>query len=86
MSTAKPDWDLLMGADEQDIADHSWFPADRARTVTDFRALEGMRFRNVYLTSKALENGSATLFQILYRTTIITGVGKVLHVSDYREA
>lgn len=83
MSFVRPDWDLLMVADEADAADHLWFPA-RTRTVTDFRSLEGMRFRNVYLTNRAIENGSAVLFQILYRTAVMTD-GSVLHVSDFRE-
>jgi hypothetical protein len=76
--------DLLICADESDAAANSWFPA-RYRTCKDFRALEGMRFRNVYLTSKAIEDGSAVLFQILYRTAVICS-GSVLHISDYRES
>jgi hypothetical protein len=79
-----PDWDLLMGADEKDLADHVWFPAAKGRTVENLLALEGMRFRNVYLTNQAIEAGSANLFQALYFNARITG-GKVLHVSDYRE-
>jgi hypothetical protein len=82
MPTAKPEWDLLIVADETDQVNHEWFPAARWRTVLDFTALEGMRPRNVYLTSKAIEKGSGILFQILYRNAIITG-GKVLHSSDF---
>lgn len=83
MPTAKPDWDLLIVANEDDAENHAWFPADRYRTIHDFRALEGMRFRDVYLTTLALEKGSDVLFQILYRTCAITGVGRVRHISDF---
>lgn len=78
---SKPDWDLLICANDEDAAAHSWFPA-RIRTVTDFTALEGMQPRNIYLTSKAIEHGSWVLFQILYRAAKITG-GKVLHIFDF---
>lgn len=81
--TSKPNWDLLICANDQDRGSHEWFPA-KARLITDFTALEGMHFRNCYLTSKAIEKGSWVLFQILYRTAKITG-GHVLHISDYRE-
>jgi hypothetical protein len=47
-------------------------------------SLEGIRFRNVYLTSRAIENGSANLFHHLYYNARIS-MGKVLHVSDYQE-
>lgn len=79
-----PDWDLLMGADEADLKAHLWFPADKARTIGNLLALEGMRFRNVYLTNRAIESGSADLFHHLYFNARLT-MGKVLHVSDYRE-
>jgi hypothetical protein len=81
MSFTPPDWDLLIAADENDRINHHWFPA-RSRLVTEFTALEGFRFRNVYLTNRAIEKGSAVLFQILYRSAVITN-GKVLHTSDY---
>lgn len=84
MSSPAPDWDLLVGADEEDLADHLWFPAGRARTVNELPALEGMRFRNAYLTDKAIEHGSAGLFAHLYRTAKLMG-GAVLHVGDFRE-
>lgn len=83
MTTTKPDWDLIICADIQDQADHLWFPA-RARTCREFTALEGMHPRNIYLTSRAIEQGSYVLFKILYRAAAITG-GKVLHTSDYEE-
>jgi len=79
-----PDWDLLMCADEADVAAHGWFPCLKARTVDNLMALEGMRFRNVYLTSRAIEHGSANLFHHLYYNARIS-MGKVLHISDYRE-
>lgn len=79
-----PDWDLLMGADNADLKDHIWFPAAKGRTVDNLLSLEGMRFRNVYLTNRALEAGSAGLFHHLYFNARVSG-GKVLHVSDYRE-
>ena len=80
----KPDWDLLMVADSQDYDDHGWFPAI-VRQVSDLISLEGLRFRNVYLTSRAIERGSANLFTVLYRSARLTG-GSVLHISDYRES
>lgn len=75
--------DLLICADKADEAAHVFFPA-RTRLCRDFRALEGLRFHNVYLTNRAIEEGSAVLFQILYRTAVICS-GSVLHLSDYRE-
>lgn len=80
-----PDWDILIAANDEDAMNHSWFPA-RTKLVTDFRALEGLRFRNCYLTSMAIEKGSATLFDILYRSAKCTRpMGLLLHTSDYRE-
>jgi hypothetical protein len=78
-----PDWDLLIVANEEDAAAHTWFPA-RTRHVQEFLALEGLKPRNVYLTSRGIEKGSWVLFQILYRAATMSG-GSVLHVSDYRE-
>jgi hypothetical protein len=81
-----PDWDLLIAANDEDSMSHSWFPAGKTKLVTDFRALEGLRFRNCYLTSMAIEKGSATLFEILYRSAKCTRpMGLLLHTSDYRE-
>lgn len=82
MSSAAPDWDLLVAANDQDAENHIWFPAAKVRMVNEFLALEGLRFRNVYLTSKAIEKGSYPLFQILYFNARISG-GKVLHSSDF---
>ncbi|HEX9089792.1 MAG TPA: hypothetical protein VF867_20030 [Arthrobacter sp.] len=79
-----PDWDLLLGADEQDLADHAWFPAGDTRTLENLPALEGLRFRNVYVTNRAIEQGSSGSFFHLYYNARITK-GKVLHISDYRE-
>ena len=79
----KPDFDLLICADEADENWHAWFPA-QTRDCRNLIALEGVRFRNVYLTSAAIEHGSASLFNVLYRTAKIMH-GKVLHVSDYQE-
>jgi hypothetical protein len=84
VSTARPDWDLLIAATTDDSMHHSWFPAKKIRLAHEFTSLEGMRFRNVYLTNAAIEKGSYALFQILYFNARITG-GKVLHVSDYQE-
>lgn len=78
---SKPDWDLLVTADEQDTADHSWFPA-RTRTCREFTALEGMHPRNAYVTSKAIQEGSYVLFKILYRSAAING-GRVMHIIDF---
>lgn len=83
MTSAKPDWDLLIVANEEDAENHAWFPADRYRTIHDFRALEGMRFRDVYLTPLAWELGGDILFGILNRTCQITGIGRVLHINDF---
>ena len=80
---SKPDWDVLIAADEADAKANSWFPA-KVRTGKDYLALEGLRFRNVYLTSKAIETGGPSLFIILYRSAKLSG-GSVLHISDYRE-
>ena len=85
MTSAPPTQDLLIVADEADGNAHTWFPADKVRHCKEFTALEGIRFRNVYLTSKAIERGSWPLFQILYINARITG-GSVLHISDYRES
>jgi hypothetical protein len=80
---SKPDWDLLLAADQADLEAHDWFPYGRARTVEDLLPLEGMRFRNAYLTSRAIEFGCAGLFHTIYYNARITG-GRVLHISDYR--
>lgn len=82
--TNPPYDDLLIVADQADEDAHTWFPA-RIRHGKDYRALEGQRFRNVYLTNKAIEDGSYILFQILYRTAVMCS-GSVLHISDYRES
>lgn len=79
-----PDWDLLIAANDEDAMNHSWFPAARTKLVHEFTALEGIRFRNCYFTSMAIEKGSGTLFDILYRTAKMMR-GSVLHTSDYRE-
>jgi hypothetical protein len=81
----EPDWDLLMGADQADLDAHDWFPCGKARTVENLLALEGMRFRNAYVTSRAIEKGSASLFHALYYGARLT-MGSVLHVSDYQES
>lgn len=83
MTSNRPDWDVLICGDERDALSHSWFPA-KVRTCKEYTALEGLRFRNVYLTNKAIELGSYLLFQILYRSAVMTD-GHVLHISDYRE-
>jgi hypothetical protein len=85
MTSAPPTKDLLITADKADEDAHTWFPADQVRHCKEYLALEGIRFRNVYLTSKAIEMGAWPLFQIIYINARITG-GKVLHVSDYRES
>ena len=79
----KPLEDLLICASDEDAAAHHWFPA-KTRLVNEFLALEGIRFRNVYLTSRAIEKGSWPLFQLIYINARITG-GSVLHTSDYRD-
>lgn len=78
-----PDWDVLITAPDEPGWD--WFPARLVRDNKNLIALEGIRFRNCYVTSLAIETGSAVLFSILYRTAILTK-GKVLHVSDFRES
>lgn len=83
MPSKSPDWDLLIAANDEDAAAHSWFPA-RTRTVHEFLALEGLRPRNVYITSQGIEKGSWVLFQILYRAATMSG-GGVFHTSDYQE-
>ena len=83
--TTKPAFDLLIVADASDEAAHEWFPA-MIRDCQNLIALEGLRFRNVYLTSRAIEYGSANLFSVLYRSALLTRPkGHVLHISDYRE-
>ena len=78
--------DLLIVADAADEAAHTWFPAARIHDCQNLIALEGVRFRNVYLTSRAIEFGSANLFTVLYRSALLTRPrGHVLHISDYRE-
>lgn len=85
MKALPPDWDVLIGADLPDVAAHDWFPVAKTFTVQNLLPLEGLRFRNVYLTSGAIEHGGPSLFAILYRSARLTGCGKVLHTSDYRE-
>lgn len=84
MTSPAPKTDLLIVADQADEDAHAWFPADRVKHGKDYRALEGIRFRNVYITNRAIEDGSYVLFQILYRAAVMMN-GSVLHVSDYRE-
>jgi hypothetical protein len=81
---SKPDWDLLVIGAAEDPKDFAWFPADITRDNKNLMVFEGLRFRNAYLTSRAIETGSVGLFQHLYVNARITG-GKVLHISDYRE-
>lgn len=79
-----PDWDLLViGADEAPM-DYIWFPAKVIRDNKNLIQYEGIRFRNAYLSSKAIETGGPSLFEILYRTAKMMR-GSVLHISDYRE-
>lgn len=80
-----PAWDVLIGSDDIDVDWHSYFPAAKTGTVGNLIALEGVRFRNCYLTSKAIEKGSAALFGVLYRAASITPGSRVLHVSDFEE-
>jgi hypothetical protein len=82
---SKPDWDVLICADEADEDDWLFFPVGKViANIANLAALEGLRFRNCYVTSKAIEKGSGNLFQHLYFNARMTG-GKVLHVTDYRE-
>jgi predicted HAD superfamily hydrolase len=82
----EPDWDVLVCADEAEEASYLFFPADKViANLANLAALEGLRFRNCYVTSKAIEKGSGNLFQHLYFNARITG-GKVLHITDYRES
>ena len=83
---SRPDWDVLVCADDKDEDDYLFFPVDKViANLANLAALEGLRFRNCYVTSRAIEQGSGNLFQHLYYNARITG-GKVLHVSDYRES
>ena len=77
-----PAFDILLVRDDQDERDN-YLPVDRVFDIADLLKLEGVRFRYAYVTSQALEYGSAGLFEHLYFNARITG-GKVLHVSDYR--
>lgn len=74
--------DVLIVKDKQDEADN-YLPVDKVFDVVELFKLEGIRFRYAYVTSKALEFGSAGLFQHLYFNARLSG-GKVLHTSDYR--
>jgi hypothetical protein len=84
MSKPKPCWDLLIVADEEDLEAHAWFPYDKYGTVREYLALEGLRPRNAYVTGRAITEGTAGIFQHLYRATLLTE-GGVYHVSDYQE-
>jgi hypothetical protein len=84
MPSRAPDWDLLITAPGEEQDYDRWFPAGKILDCKNLIALEGVRFRNVYLTSKAIEQGSASLFGVLYRTAKMMR-GSVLHTSDYRE-
>lgn len=84
MSTKAPDWDALIGGDQDDVDAHAWFPSGVDGSAQNLIAMEGLRARNIYVTSKALEYGGPNLFAILYRTARMVN-GKVLHISDYRE-
>jgi hypothetical protein len=80
-----PDWDALVCADELEASSYYYFPADKVvANLANLAALEGLRFRNCYVTSRAIEEGSGNLFFHLYYNARVTG-GKVLHVTDYRE-
>lgn len=84
-----PDWDILVIGADEDPRDYDYFPA-RVRDNENLIQFEGIRFRNAYLSSRAIETGSAGLFETLYRTAkIIRGVHKipsgVRHISDYQE-
>jgi hypothetical protein len=81
----KPDWDLLIIGAGEDPGNFGWFPAGDVRDCVNLLPLEGLRFRNVYLTSQAIETGSPNLFNVLYRSARLSA-GKVLHISDYRES
>ncbi|MGZ4659716.1 MAG: hypothetical protein ACXVYB_00385 [Arthrobacter sp.] len=80
-----PDWDALIYADQADLDAHGWFPCGKTKTAKNLPALEGLRCRNIYVTSRAIEEGSFELFFHLYFNARITG-GKVLHVTDFRES
>lgn len=79
---SKPNWDLLIIGANEDPKEFTWFPADDVRDCKNLLALEGLRFRNVYLTSQAIATGSANLFHVLYRSAKLSG-GSVLHMSDF---
>lgn len=78
-----PDWDLLIVAVDE-LQDYDHFPA-KIRDCKNLLSLEGMRFRDAYLTSRAIETGSANLFHTLYFNARISG-GRVLHISDWEPA
>ena len=81
----RSDWDVLICADEVDADAHGYFPASKVVSNLHFlMPLEGMRFRNAYVTNAAIEAGSGNLFHHLYYSARLTG-GKVLHITDYRE-
>ena len=82
---SKPDWDILICADAADEDLHLFFPADKVYSdVTHLLYLEGIRFRNCYITSRVIEEGSANLFHHLYFNARVSG-GKVLHVTALRD-
>ena len=78
----KPTWDLLIIGADENPADFVWFPADDIRDNKNLIALEGLRFRDVYLTGRAIETGSPNLFNVLYRSAKLVH-GRVLPISDY---
>lgn len=85
MTTPAPDWDVLVCATNEEAESYHFFPAVTVVAQNGYLLpLEGLRFRNAYVTSAAIEHGSAGLFHHLYFNALIDG-GKVLHVSDYQE-
>jgi hypothetical protein len=85
MSYKAPDFDVLIAADKADHDAHVHFPYARVYYVDQLAAISvGIRFRNCYVTNRAIEHAGPALFAELYRSAWYQQ-GKVLHVSDYRE-
>jgi hypothetical protein len=81
MRPGNPDYGVVLITAKGEDAD--WFPYDRTYDNYELIKLEGIRFRDCYLTASAIETGSAALFSILYRAAKIAG-GRVLPASDYQ--
>jgi hypothetical protein len=69
---------LITGVGREDDAEYF----SRSFNNRDLYKLDGLRFRNCYLTTKAIETGGPDLFLVLYRAARVNR-GTVSHVSAY---